>query len=88
MNCSFLAAEAGGHTLEAIAEMLDITREGVRQIQIRALSKLRAGLVEDQEQHEPSIHESRLATRPGHIDSNHEVDQSENERHSLSAVDG
>lgn len=88
MNCSFLAAEAGGHTLEAIGEMLGITREGVRLIQIRALEKLRAGLDETPEQHEPSLYESSLATRPGHVDSNYEVDQFADKRYRLSALDG
>jgi len=57
MNCSFLAAEAGGHTLEAIGEMMGITREGVRLIQIRALKKLRVCLEETAEQNDPSIYQ-------------------------------
>lgn len=43
MNCAFVAAEAGAHTLEAIGEMMQMTREGVRLIERRALIRFRAG---------------------------------------------
>lgn len=39
MNCTFVAAEAGDHTLEAIGEMMGMTREGVRLIERKALIK-------------------------------------------------
>lgn len=46
MNCSFMAFEAvaeTGHglTLEEIGQMIGLTREGVRQIEGRALDRLR-----------------------------------------------
>lgn len=44
MNCTFIAAEVGEHTLEAIGEMMKITREGVRVIEKRAMNKIRAAL--------------------------------------------
>lgn len=47
MNCTFVAAEAGEHTLEAIGDMMGITREGVRLIERRALIKIRAQLSQD-----------------------------------------
>lgn len=46
MNCTFIAAESGDHTLEAIGQMLGITREGVRLIEIRAIKKLREAMGE------------------------------------------
>ena len=45
MNCTFVAAEAGGeHTLESVGEMMGISREGVRKIELRAMRKLREAL--------------------------------------------
>jgi hypothetical protein len=52
MNCSFVVYEAVAQTakklsLEEIGAMEGITREGVRQIEKRALRKLRLQLVAD-----------------------------------------
>ena len=44
-NCTFVAAEAGGeHTLESVGEMMGISREGIRKIEVRAMRKLREAL--------------------------------------------
>ena len=68
MNCTFVAAEAGGeHSLESIGEMMGITREGVRLIEVRAMKKLRLALDQRSNQHHedsPAILQSNLATRP------------------------
>jgi len=40
-TCALDAAEAGGQTLEATGELLGITRERVRQVELRILEKLR-----------------------------------------------
>ena len=70
MNCSFVAAEAGEHTLEAIGEMMGITREGVRLIEVRAMKKFRARLAE-QEQPEngktTTPHKPCMATGGGNL---------------------
>ena len=42
MNCSFVVSQVGDHSLEEVAGMMKITREGVRQIQNRALEKILA----------------------------------------------
>jgi len=88
MNCSFLAAEAGGHTLEAIGEMLGMTREGVRLIQVRALEKLRACLEENSEQHEFTIYESSLAAGPGYVDTDDKGNECSNQGYVVSAING
>jgi hypothetical protein len=41
-NCSFLAAEISDHTLAEIGDMMEISRERVRQIEYSAIRKLRA----------------------------------------------
>jgi hypothetical protein len=41
-SCVLDVAERGEHTLESIAEHLNLTRERVRQIEVRALTKLRS----------------------------------------------
>jgi hypothetical protein len=55
MNCTFVASEVSEHTLEEIGEMMGITREGVRLIQIRALKKVRLAM--DEENNEPALHQ-------------------------------
>lgn len=59
MNCMFVGAEAGEHTLEAVGDMIGVTREGARQIERRALIKLR--LLEQFQDHGTTIRESSLA---------------------------
>lgn len=68
MNCSFVAAEAGGHTLEAIGEMMGITREGVRLIERRAKQKFRAAWDELAKINETSIQESLVAAGGGYVE--------------------
>ena len=66
MNCTFVASEAGEHTLEAIGEMMGITREGVRVIEKRAMRKIRAALDQQRSsdnEAKPTILQSRLAPR-------------------------
>lgn len=41
-NCSFLAAQVRDHTLTEIGDMMGISRERVRQIEVIAIRKLRA----------------------------------------------
>lgn len=58
MDCSFLAGEAGPHTLEEIGRMEGITREGARLIERKALLKLRHKLTihdADAPVHQPSL---------------------------------
>lgn len=69
-NCTFVAAEVGGsHTLEAISNMLGLTREGVRKIEQRALMKIRAAITDEP----TALRESLLAPRPDHNRPNHQV---------------
>jgi hypothetical protein len=66
MNCTFVASEAGGaHTLEAIGEMLEITREGVRQIEVRALRKVRAALGGDTNDNHTTVQKQNMAAGEG-----------------------
>lgn len=68
MHCTFIAAEAGAHTLEQIGEMIGVTKEGVRLIEIRGLAKLRAAMKEQdhasvRQQNSPSGKNHELAAR-------------------------
>lgn len=89
MNCSFVAGEAGEHTLEAVASMMNLTREGVRLIEKRGLQKLRDGL----ENHDESCtkttasHQPRPLPRRSNVVSLHQATECEEEDHQLSAVD-
>lgn len=44
-SCSLDAAELGAHTLDALAEKLNVTRERVRQLEVKSLYALRAAAV-------------------------------------------
>ena len=85
MNCSFVASEAGEHTLEAVGEMMGITREGARQIEKRALVKLR--LLRQLQDHGTSIHQPSLAAGPGLDASIHEGSESADEPYDVSGLD-
>lgn len=89
MNCSFVAAEAGEHTLEAIGEMMGITREGVRLIEIRALAKVRAKLARDQQSDENTTtpQKPRVAARRGYLFAVSQSDQLQDPSDSLPALD-
>jgi len=69
MNCTFVASEVSEHTLEAIGEMMGITREGVRLIQIRALAKVRQAIEDDKqtENDDPSVHEQSPPSGTNHL---------------------
>jgi hypothetical protein len=93
MNCTFVAAEASdGHTLEAIGEMMGITREGVRLIEARAMKKYRANLEalrHAQDQHdEAALHQSSAPAGGDRIDPDSEVPQLSDEHHVVRAVNG
>lgn len=82
LNCTFVAAEAGEHTLEAIGEMMGLTREGVRVIELRALRKVREAL------HEAALHESCVATGSSDLGPNKKVTQRKNRADLVLALDG
>jgi hypothetical protein len=90
MNCSFVASEAGEHTLEAIGEMMGITREGVRLIEVRAMKKLRAMLAEEQQpddEQKTTPHKPRPHAGRGDVRSLRKKDELTNRRHFLPVVD-
>lgn len=90
MNCTFVAAECGEHTLEAIGEMMGLTREGVRVIEMRALRKVRRRLSELDETNDAasSLHESSVASGAGDFDTRDEVAEPTDEGYIVSAVHG
>lgn len=89
MNCTFVAAEAGGeHTLEAIAEMMDLTREGVRLIELRALRKAREQMNQLRNHAESTLREQGLAARPDRHAPLDEGAESEDEADHVSALHG
>jgi len=92
MNCTFVAAEAGGeHSLESIGEMMGITREGVRLIEVRAMKKLRLALDQRSNQHhedQPTILQPHLATGPNCIDTFGSIHKPENPSNQLRARNG
>lgn len=45
-TCALDVADRGGEPLETIGEMLGVTRERIRQIEVQALDKMWAGLCE------------------------------------------
>lgn len=88
MNCSFLAAEVGEHSLEAIGEMMGITREGIRKIEVRALKKVREALAQG---HHPDENKSTgckptMATRRGDVVTINKGHQLKNQRNVVPAV--
>lgn len=90
-NCTFVAAEAGEHTLEAIGEMMGITREGVRVIEKRAMKKLRAALDEQKKpdnEHIPSLLQPRLAPRKSRDTALRSVTEPKDPGNFLPAFDG
>ena len=90
MNCSFVAAETGEHTLEAIGEMMGITRAGAHVIQMRAMKKLRALL----KQEKKTAHEATTRHKPddsagrGDVVPVSKVHKRKNKRNLLPVVDG
>lgn len=68
LNCSFVASEAArgvGLSLEEIGEMLDITREGIRQIEIKASRKLESRFARDYPDTFPSRSLLRVVSATG-----------------------
>lgn len=92
MNCTFVAAEAGGeHSLESIGEMMGITREGVRLIEVRAMKKLRLALDQRSNQHHedrPTVLQPSLATRKNRISAIDSSHKPENPGHQLRSSNG
>jgi hypothetical protein len=43
-TCALDVAERGEHTLEAVARVMNLTRERIRQVEVRCLLELKAGL--------------------------------------------
>lgn len=43
-TCALDVADGGGHTLEDVADMVNLTRERVRQIETAAIRKIRAAV--------------------------------------------
>lgn len=84
MNCAFVAAEAGAHTLEAIGEMMGITREGVRLIEVRAMERFREGWQQQVESNESTLQEPDLAPRSGRVDANQGMGERAHESHNVS----
>ncbi len=85
MNCSFVASECGEHTLEAIGEMMGITREGARLIERRGLLKLR--LNQQIANATAAVHQPSLASGPNLDASFDEALELPNESDDFSAFD-
>ena len=91
MNCSFVPSEAGEHTLEAIGDMMGITREGVRVIETRAIKKIREFFENtEQSDHEekPPGRQQALASRRGDIIAIHKSHKRKDPRYVLPTLDG
>jgi len=43
-SCTLDVADAGGLTLEGVAEVMNLTRERIRQLEVKALAKVAAAL--------------------------------------------
>ena len=90
MNCTFVAGEAGAHTLDAIAQMMKLTREGVRLIERRGLKKLREGLEKldaKQARKRPPARKPSPLSGGDNVVTLNKVDQLEDEGDVLSALD-
>lgn len=91
MNCSFVASEAValstdddgfGFSLEEIGEMMDLTREGVRLIQAKALAKIRKAMDElDKPKNNDiaAVHESHVAPGPRRVSTSDQADEREDQ---------
>ena len=87
MNCTFVAAEAGEHTLDQIGEMMGITREGVRLIEKRGLRKLERAL-EEQEHVITALRQPNQSSGEDHVVPSRDVAELQNQGDSLRAVNG
>lgn len=90
MNCTFVAAQVSEHTLEAIGEMMGITREGVRLIEIRALKKVRLA-IELQEQTEngtTTLREQTASSGPDYFEARNQSAKRKNEPDLIPAING
>ena len=90
MHCSFVAAEASsmaigdgdsGLSLEEVGEAMNITREGVRLIQLKALIKLRRTLQTLEDEREQALSKSMLHSRGDRISADDQDIEPEDENH-------
>lgn len=86
MNCTFIASRVSEHTLEAIGEMMGITREGVRLIEIRALKKVRMAIGSGYEDDQASLYKQGSPSGENNISANGEGTESENKFNSVSGL--
>ncbi|KKL22111.1 hypothetical protein LCGC14_2438710 [marine sediment metagenome] len=83
MNCSWVAVEAGDHPLQLIGEFLNISREGVRQIEKKALAKLREACKQADHGLQPDS-----TSGQDHIEPTYKGPKLEHEAHLLPALGG
>ena len=87
MNCTFVAAEAGEHTLDQIGKMMELTREGVRLIEKRGLRKIRLAL-DQLEQENAAVREPDISPGTDNLDTKGHVSERQNQGDSLRAING
>jgi len=66
MNCTFVASEAGEHSLQLIGDWLGVSREGIRLIERRGLRKLREA---DEQANHGTLCEPIHPAGPNHLGS-------------------
>lgn len=88
MNCTFVASEAGEHTLDQVGRMIGVTREGARLIEKRGLMKVLLALEEREQDYADTLCEPDASTRSSYVDSEADVSEPQDENHSLRVVDG
>lgn len=85
MNCTYVGSETGNeHTLEAVGEMIGVTREGIRLIEKRALLKIRAALSQGLD-NESTVHKQVHIPGTDRVPSDDEGPEPEDEHRRVSA---